>query len=51
MRFSPQSGTDGNFVGGVAIGGQRDLDTSQAGITDKIFGKTEKVRCAISGPI
>lgn len=29
--------------GGVAIGGQRDLDTSQAGITDKIFGKTEKV--------
>ncbi|KIK14306.1 hypothetical protein PISMIDRAFT_688067 [Pisolithus microcarpus 441] len=46
----PQSDTDGNFVGGVAIGGQRNLDTSQAGITDKIFGKTEKVRCIVSGP-
>ncbi|KAI6118457.1 hypothetical protein F5141DRAFT_620621 [Pisolithus sp. B1] len=29
--------------GGVAVGGQRNLDTSQATITDKIFGKTEKV--------
>lgn len=29
--------------GGVAIGGQPNLDTSQVGVTDKIFGKTEKV--------